>query len=221
MVRFKKLAVIIPVYNEAKTIIKTYKQVKKIGLPIIVDDCSTDETKKILKEKKIKYLSNKSNNGYEKTIKNGFNFILNNLPAIQYIATIDADLELPPKNIVKLYLHLKKKNYDIVIGSRNKLNRFSEYLLKFLFKFKYEIDDPISGLKIYKVNKLKKIIGQVTENFFLVDILFFAIKKNFKICSKNISIKKREGDPRVGNSLKVNLKIFKIIIHFFYKKIQN
>ena len=73
--------------------------------------------------------------------------------------------------------------------------------MKFLFKFKYEIDDPISGLKIYKVNKLKKIIGQVTENFFLVDILLFAIKKNFKICSKNISIKKRDGDPRVGNSL--------------------
>ncbi len=53
MVQNKKLAVVIPTYNEAKTIIKVYNQTKNIGIPVIVDDCSIDDTKKILKKKKL------------------------------------------------------------------------------------------------------------------------------------------------------------------------
>ena len=38
------------------------------------------------------------------------------------------------------------------------MNRFSEHMLKFIFNIKFNIDDPISGLKIYKLNVLRKIM---------------------------------------------------------------
>lgn len=216
MVKNKKLAIIIPCYNEAKTIIKIYNKTKIYGVPIIIDDYSNDETRKILNSKKIYFIKNKKRSGYEQSIVNGFNYINKNLREIKFIATIDADLELPPKNILKLYKLINKKNLDVVIGSRNRLNRFSEYILSFIFRIKFNIDDPISGLKIYRRDKINSIFKKISNNLFLVDILILFWNRKFNIMSKKIFTKKRKDLPRVGNSLKVNLKILKIIFYSIF-----
>ena len=52
MVQDKKLAIIVPCYNEINTIIETYNKIKIHGVPIIVDDCSNDGTREILISKK-------------------------------------------------------------------------------------------------------------------------------------------------------------------------
>ncbi len=219
MVQNKKLAVVIPTYNEAKTIIKVYNQTKNIGIPVIVDDCSIDDTKKILKKKKINFISNKTNKGYEESIKNGFKFIFRKMPFVEHIATIDADLELPPKNIFYLYNIIKDKKLDIIVGSRTKLNRISEYILNFIFYLKFGLKDPISGLKIYKTNKLKKIFNKISNNLFLVDILLTSNSKKLNIAYEEIKIKKRSDISRVGSGIKVNLKIIKIALYCLLKKI--
>ena len=66
-----KIAIVIPVYNEEKTIISILKKVKKIGKPIIINDCSTDETKKLLLKNRDKFESNKSNIGYSRSLIKG------------------------------------------------------------------------------------------------------------------------------------------------------
>ena len=53
MVKNKKLVIIVPCYNEIETIIKTYNKTKIYGVPIIIDDCSNDGTRKILNSNKI------------------------------------------------------------------------------------------------------------------------------------------------------------------------
>ena len=148
MVQDKKLAIIVPCYNEINTIIETYNKIKIHGVPILVDDCSDDGTRKILASKKIKLLSNKGRSGFDQILINGFHYINKNLPKVDFVATIDADLELPPKYLLKLYKSAKKNNYDIIIGSRKKLNRITENILSFFFRLLFDIDDPISGLKI-------------------------------------------------------------------------
>lgn len=218
MVKNKTLAIIVPCFNEVKTIINTYNKTKIYGIPIIIDDYSNDGTRKILNSKKINFVKNKKRSGYEQTIINGFNYINKNLKGVKFIATIDADLELPPVNLSKLYKEIKRNNLDIIVGSRNRLNRFSEYLLSFLFKVKFNISDPISGLKIYRKTKIERILNEVSNNLFLVDILILSFNKKLKIGSKKIFTKKRKDFPRVGNSLKVNLKIFKIIFYSIFSK---
>jgi len=53
------IIILIPCYNEEKTIKKVFKKTSKFGKVLIIDDGSTDSTKKILLENKIKFIRNK------------------------------------------------------------------------------------------------------------------------------------------------------------------
>ena len=118
----KSLAIIIPEYNEEKTILKVCRRVKNLGVILVIDDCSTDHTKNILKKNKIRFISNKSNIGYERSIKAGFKYVFKNLSYIKYFVTIDADLELPSKYISprrRPYLSKSKHSNIIILSSIN------------------------------------------------------------------------------------------------------
>ena len=133
---------------------------------------------------------------------------------------IDADNELPFNSIPTLLKDIHESNSDIIIGKRNKVNRFSELILKLIFLLRFRIHDPISGLKIYRASSLKKIINLISTKYFLVDILVIAFFKKFKFRFKNIIVKKRTDNSRVGSSTMVNIKIFNIILLslFSFKK---
>ena len=132
---------------------------------------------------------------------------------IKYVATIDADGELLPKFIPMLLRNLIKDDLDIIIGSRNKMNRFSEHMLKFIFNIKFNIDDPISGLKIYKLNVLRKIINQISNKHFLVDIIIISYYYEFKIGFCKTKVEKRKGRAKVGGNFLTNIKILKIFFN--------
>ena len=70
-----KLAVLIPSYNEIGNLKKIIK--KKYNF-VIVDDCSSDGTNLLLKKKKIKFIRNYKNLGYEKSLIKGMKYIINN-----------------------------------------------------------------------------------------------------------------------------------------------
>ena len=216
--RKDKIAIVVPCFNESKTILKVYQNAKNFGKVLIVDDASTDETREILKRKKIKFLSNKENLGYESSLKNGFNYVFKKWKKTKYIATLDADGELLSKYLNKLSKKLIRENLDIVIGSRKKLNRVSERILKIIFNIKYNIDDPISGIKIYRKKVLKKITNFSSNSLFLVDIIIFAYFEKFLISSVEVDVKKRRDKPRVGNIFSTNLKILKIIYYSMFPK---
>ena len=116
------LSIIIPVYNEVKTIDKVIFKITKITnikkQIIIVDDGSNDGTteklKKINKLYKIdKIIFNKYNRGKGHAIKLGQKKINQEFTIIQ-----DADLEYDPKDYHKILRILKKKEYKVVYGSR-------------------------------------------------------------------------------------------------------
>ena len=215
--RKNEVVIIIPCFNEGSTVYKVYKEACSYGKVLIVDDCSSDDTKKILYKKKIKFLKNNQNIGYEASIIKGIKYIFKNYRYIKYVATIDADGELLPKFIPMLLRNLIKDDLDIIIGSRNKMNRFSEHMLKFIFNIKFNIDDPISGLKIYKLNVLRKIINQISNKHFLVDIIIISYYYEFKIGFCKTKVHKRKGRAKVGGSFLMNIKILKIIFNTLLK----
>ena len=130
---------------------------------------------------------------------------------------MDADGELPAKNIPKIIKTIKRKKYDLVIGNRSNFNRFSENILDKIFRLKFSLKDPVSGFKLYKKDSLKKIIDKISYNMFLVDILISFRKLNLSIVNVDIISKKRIDASRVGNKLISNLKILKIVCKILYK----
>jgi glycosyltransferase involved in cell wall biosynthesis len=115
-----KLSVIIPVYNEVKTIKKIVDKifkVKNVLEIIIVDDGSDDgtklELKKISVHKKIKIFTNKKNTGKGAAIRIGLKHANGN-----YVIVQDADLEYDPADYKKLIKPVLDAKAQVVYGSR-------------------------------------------------------------------------------------------------------
>lgn len=122
MERQNMLSIIIPVYNEKKTIgiiINKIHKIKKLNKQIIVsDDGSTDGTveilKKLFKTKRInKIIYNKKNKGKGNAIKLAQRYIRGNFTIIQ-----DADLEYSPSDYKKILNILDLDKNRVVYGSR-------------------------------------------------------------------------------------------------------
>jgi len=207
------LVVLIPAYNELNNLKKILKKNKKLFF--IVDDYSNDNTEIFLKKNKINYIRNKKNLGYEKSLLIGINYIIKNYKEKKTICTLDGDNVHPINFVNKIYKLFLKKNYDILVCNRQIKNRFLEECLSRIFNVKYKIKDPMSGMKLYKICALKKIINFTSNNFFLVDLLYLGIKNKFKIANYEIKTKRNLKNSKVGFGFKTQLKILKIFKFIF------
>ena len=116
------VTVIIPNFNEEKTIIEILKRVNNqkseyMDMEIIViDDCSTDRSKELLKENPnlyTKLIELDKNLGKGGAVKEG---LLN--ASGEYILFQDADLEYDPTDYKKIFRIIKDYDADVIIGSR-------------------------------------------------------------------------------------------------------
>jgi glycosyltransferase involved in cell wall biosynthesis len=204
-----KIAILIPVYNEQKTILNVVNQVRKYGTPIVIDDASTDNSKRIIKQNKILHFCNKNKLGYDKSLNIGFAKAKG--LKFKYVITFDGDGQHYTKDLNRIIFYLRR-NYDIVVGQRLKFQRFSELMFSKFSIFFYNIKDPLTGLKGYNI-RIYNALGYFDQNQSTgTELLFYAIQKKFKIKKINISIKKRNDLPRFGNALKSNLYIIRSII---------
>jgi len=121
-----KLTIIIPVYNEIKTIEKLIKKILKINIYkqlIIVDDGSSDGTQLVIKKYKKfinKLIIHKKNLGKGAAIKSGQKYVKG-----KYVGIQDADLEYDPRDLKKIVNEMEKKKLKVMYGSRVlKKNKF-------------------------------------------------------------------------------------------------
>ena len=211
----KNLLIIIPVYNEFDNIKKVYFNLKKKKYKVLfINDCSTDDTEKFLKENKIIFLKNKKQLGYEKTLLKGFNYAINK--NFKFILSMDSDGEHNVNDIKKFINHYKKKRSDIIIGSRDFKPRFMENIISSYFKFRYNINDPFSGFVLYKTEIFKNIKILNYNDSYLVDLLKILILKKKKYSEIFTKVKKRKDKPRVGNNFFVNMKMVRIFISILF-----
>lgn len=118
-----QLSIVIPVYNESKTIMEIVDRVQRVQLDgickelIIVDDFSTDGTVDKLHElcstSNIKVLYHNKNSGKGAALKTGFGHVTGDFVIIQ-----DADLEYNPQEYPRLLQPLLEGKADVVYGSR-------------------------------------------------------------------------------------------------------
>ena len=118
MVQNKKVIVVMPAYNAAKTLVTTYNEIPFdiVDEVLLVDDASTDETAKIAKELNIKLIIHSSNLGYGGNQKTCYNEAIE--AGGDIIIMLHPDYQYTPKLIGAMAYLLNSDEFDIVLGSR-------------------------------------------------------------------------------------------------------
>jgi glycosyltransferase involved in cell wall biosynthesis len=114
-----KLSVLVPAFNEEKTIglvLKNLLAQKEVYEVIVVNDASIDETENIvkkIKDKRLRLISHPTNRGKGAAIKTGLKAVTGDYVLIQ-----DADNEYDPRDIPVMLEPIKRGRVEVVYGSR-------------------------------------------------------------------------------------------------------
>ena len=204
------ISVIIPTYNEEKTIKKTIAQIKSVlkknkidkkSEIIVVNDGSTDNTKKVLKDCDVVVINNPSNMGYGFSLKRGIQCAKN-----ETIVITDADMTYPFEYVPSM-LKKKKEGYDLVVGARHgkyyRQTIFKSFLrmnLKYLVEFVSgkKVKDINSGLRIFDKSLVMKYFPRLCDTFsFTTSQTLAYLMNNHFACYVDIPYNKREGKSKI------------------------
>ncbi len=175
------LTVIIPVYNEARTIGDVIKRIRTCGVKplevIVVNDGSTDQTDRRVRELQrhvARYLVKKNNEGKGAAIRDGLAVATG-----KYVLIQDADDEYSPSDYVELLAPALEHQAQVVYGSRfiSSKPRRVVYFWHFVGNIilttlcnvvtNLNLSDMETGYKVFSRNLLQKIV--ITENGFGVE----------------------------------------------------
>ncbi len=202
----KKVSILIPVYNEKQSLEKLLEKVEEApfaGLEkeiILVDDCSTDGTKDILKnlESKYKVLYHDVNQGKGAALRTGFSAVTGDIAVIQ-----DADLEYDPKDYDGVLKLILDDEADIAYGSRFldltqsktvvKINFLANKMLTLMTNilFGAKLTDMETCYKAFKTEFLKGITIKSDRFDFEPEITAKMLKKKARLKEAPISYKGR------------------------------
>ena len=210
------IIILIPSYNELVSLKKFLPLLNKHYKFLIVNDCSTDNTLKYLKEKKYPFVNSSKKDGYEKTLIFGIKYVLKKFRHIEYIITFDGDNQFFVSDLKNFKNIIIIKKPILIVGERKKFSRLLESIISKLFFKKFKIKDPLCGFKAYQTKILRKHLNQISDDRYLVELTKFLVQKYKNVINTRIKIRQRIGKPRIGGFLKVNLKMIKLLFYVIF-----
>ena len=189
----KKLSIVIPAYNEGERIYENLLEMSKLLSSfvtdyemIVVNDGSKDNTEVEIRRasetvKNIVPAGYQMNRGKGGAIKEGVKCATGD-----YIAFLDADMDLSPMHLKDFLAKMEETSATAVIGSKMHKDSKVNYplprkimslgyflLLKMLFRL--NIKDTQTGVKLFEADALKKVMRQVSTDGFAYDIEILAL----------------------------------------------
>lgn len=200
-----KITVLIPVYNENRTIREIVRRVQETGIPheiLVIDDGSTDGTREILQELtsggNIKAVFHEKNTGKGSAIHTGISNATGEVIIIQ-----DADLEYDPGEYANLLKPIEKGIADVVYGSRFLgaarrpilfWNMVANRILTFVTNILYNniLSDMETGYKVFKREMVKDIPLRARRFDFEPEFTAKVLKRKYRIFEVPIEFNPRE-----------------------------
>ncbi len=221
-----KTVVIIPAYNEEKTIGEVVKEAKGYADEVIViDDGSTDNTVNVARRTGAKVYSHSVNRGLGPSILDGYREALKRKADI--VIQIDADGQYSTEEIPKLLDPILKERADMVLGSRfsgtieemPRTKRFGNKLFSRITSFSagVKVSDAQTGFRAMRRELLEDVIPTGTYTY-TQEMIIRAAREGYRIAEVPVHFKKRKfGKSRLisgvfpygTRSLSIMLKTFR------------
>ena len=196
-----KICILIPAYNAQGTLGSVLKKIEPLKSDIIVvDDGSSDETKRLALENGVQLLEHSLNLGKGAALRTGFQYILQK--DYRMVITLDADGQHDPAEIPFLLKVFQNVKPDVLIASR--ATRFDK--MTFLRRFwnrlgvkavsrlcHSDITDSQSGFRLIRADVLKAIDLSTSRFETELELLIKACKRGFSVLSVPINTPKVDG----------------------------
>jgi dolichol-phosphate mannosyltransferase len=202
------LSLVIPAFNEGnhigKNLEESVKELRAIGEPfqiVVVNDGSSDDTKKeiesiALHHPEIVFVSYVGNIGKGNALKSGCRSATGD-----FVAFMDGDLEIHPRQLLRFLEEMEKTGADVVIGSKRHPGSRVDYPLKRRFLswgynmfvrtlFDLKVNDTQLGFKLFRREVLDKELPKMVVRrwAFDLELLTNAHMDGFKIVEAPIEL---------------------------------
>ena len=226
-----KISVIIPAYNEEKSIGNVINSLPKVyDKLVVVNNGSDDSTGIIAKQNGATVLFEKKR-GYGNACLRGIEFLKKSLPDI--VVFIDGDFSDYPQEIIKLIRPIEENKVDFVVGSRVKSlrkkgsltpqqifgNKLACFLLKILYESKFTDLGPFRAIKwntLLDLNMIDKTYG------WTIEMQLKVLRKKIPYAEVPVRYRNRIGKSKISGTLKgtllAGIKIISWIIKYYFKK---
>lgn len=197
--------VIIPAYNEGKSIYEVTTAIKDSNPEfdvVVVNDGSKDNTELEAKRAGAKVLSLSSNLGIGGAMQTGYLYALYN--GYDAAVQVDGDGQHSPKDLGRLVKELDEGNADMVIGSRfvckssyepgacRKLGiKYFSRLVSFLCRSSYH--DTTSGYRMVNKRGISLFANYYPQDYPEVETIVYAVKNGLEVKEISVEMNKRQG----------------------------
>lgn len=226
-----KILVIIPAYNESESIISVINSVQSLSMSVdyvVINDCSTDNTKSILKKYNANYLDLPVNLGIGGAVQAGYKFARekNYDIAIQ----IDGDGQHDPHYIEDLVRPIIEGKADACVGSRfikkegfqsSWLRRLGINVLSgcILLFYRQKIYDVTSGFRAVNKELIDIYAHDYAQDYPEPEALVTAIMHNKKIVEVPVQMRERLGGTSSIHSFKSIYYMLKVSLAIIFSRL--
>ncbi len=225
----RRLAIVMPAFNEAKIIGETLDSLKQVSLPmdwdseiVVIDDGSRDNTFQIANSKSVAIMRHPFNCGVGIALRTGFMWALDN--EFDAVMQIDADGQHPSNEIQTLLSALDSSGADIVIGSRflegswstTRVRRTTMSALAKLVSWgtASRITDATSGFRVSGPRAIRIFAEEYPGEYLgdTVESLILAHKRGLRIVEVPASLKERQGGVASHLRIRSSLHVLRVFV---------
>lgn len=202
-----RVGIVIPALNEAGTVAAIVSGAIQYGLPIVVDDGSSDETGALAEASGAVVVRIETTAGYDEALNSGF--LRAEQLGCKYVITLDADGQHDP-GILGQFIQMLDEGADLVVGVRDRYQRISEYVFSWIALRKWGIQDPLCGLKAYKLDLYRELGHFDSYSSVGTELAIHAARNLKSIAQVAVRTRNRMGASRFGG-ISANKKILRAL----------
>lgn len=222
------IAIVIPCYNEQDNVVALFQEIKNTiyslpihVTPIFINDCSTDNTKQVLRIKNIPHLDLPVNLGIGGAVQTGFKYALQN--NFDIAVQMDGDGQHPPVELEKVLEPIIKNQADVVIGSRyltkegfqsSSLRRFGINYFKHLNKLLVgvTIHDSTSGYRALNKTALTVVSNYYPDEYPEPETIILYSLNKLVMKEVPVMMRERQGGESSIRAYKTVYYMFKVTL---------